>query len=197
MEYTRIPPSYLPNLDLNASYTIADYLSWPTEESIQLIRGRIQPVSLGADGAHGLLRSSILDNLFEYLPRGENKEFEVWLPRFDIYLPIPDTVVQADLSICHRSTVVEIGCVGVPAWVVEIINADSLAFDTGIKKDLYQEAGLPELMLVFPFEKRVEVYQMENGRYGEPIVYDKPGQKWAICSVPGAHLAYDQIFSDQ
>ena len=55
------------------------------------------------------------------------------------------TMVQPDIClVCDPAQLVERGCRGAPALVVEILSASRMAYDTKVKFDLYEESGVPE-----------------------------------------------------
>lgn len=76
----------LKDLDLNKSYTYADYLTWFFEERIELIKGKIFKMSPAPNTYH----QEISGNLFfkvKYFLGG--KKCKVFSAPFDLRLPLP------------------------------------------------------------------------------------------------------------
>lgn len=56
---------------------------------------------------------------------------------------------------------------GVPNIIMEIVSPSSIFYDTVEKKEIYRKYGVNEYWLVFPEEKAIEVFVLENGEYWE------------------------------
>ena len=179
-------------LDPTATYSVADYRIWPVEQTVHIIKGKLYPIKLGADTVHAVIRGNLFIMLDRQLRR--RKEWEYFHAPMDVYLPLPETVVQPDYLICERKLVHD-WVFGTPAWMCEIVNEESLELDTITKKAIYEEAAVPEYTLIYPNDQIVEVYKLGgDGCYGEPEVYDNAGQEWEISSVPGVMLRYIELF---
>jgi len=93
--------------------------------------------------------------------------------------PDQDTVVQPDLCvICDKTKIDSKGCLGSPDWVIEILSRGNSKKEMQLKYQLYQESGVKEYWLVYPGEKAVhqfvlneetEKYQLLNMYSGEDI----------------------------
>ncbi|MEK6738140.1 MAG: Uma2 family endonuclease [Planctomycetota bacterium] len=64
---------------------------------------------------------------------------------------------------------------GVPDLVMEIVSPSSVFYDTVEKKEIYRKYGVNEYWLVFPDEKAIEVFVLENGEYQEFCRFKKNG----------------------
>ena len=64
---------------------------------------------------------------------------------------------------------------GVPDLIMEIVSPSSVFYDTVEKKDIYRKYGVNEYWLVFPDEKAIEVFVLENGEYQEFCRFKKNG----------------------
>jgi Uma2 family endonuclease len=80
------------------------------------------------------------------------------------------TVVQPDLCvICNPEFLDEQGCNGAPDWIIEILSKGNSKREMTVKYELYQEAGVTEYWLVYPYEKAVyqfvlneaDIYQLK------------------------------------
>ena len=164
----------LSQLDLDGTYSYADYLKWQFEERVELLRGKIARMSPAPSVKH----QSIASNLhYHFRSNFERKDCRVFFAPFDVRLynrkkslkASQDiyTVVQPDLCvICDSSKLDEQGCNGAPELVIEILSPGNSRREIKDKFDLYQEAGVQEYWLVQPQEEVVLVYTLnEQGQY--------------------------------
>ena len=69
------------------------------------------------------------------------------------------TVVQPDLCvICDPNQLDAQGCNGAPDWIIEILSKGNSKRETQEKFALYQESGVKEYWLVFPYEQSVHQF---------------------------------------
>ncbi len=64
--------------------------------------------------------------------------------------------------VCNREQLDERGCLGAPDWVVEILSAGNSKREMQIKYGLYQESGVKEYWLVYPYEKAVHQFVLDE-----------------------------------
>ena len=69
------------------------------------------------------------------------------------------------------SEIDEAGCHGAPDWIIEIISPHTSKKDIQLKYEVYEEAGVREYWIVFPKEKLVEIFVLENGKYRRVNMY--------------------------
>lgn len=153
-------------LDLDGTYTYADYLLWQVKERLQLFKGKILKMSPAPTSVHQGVLSNLDEKLKAYFKK---KKCKVYVAPFDVRFPdkngIVKTVVQPDICVvCNREQIDKRGCVGAPSLVVEIVSGNQ-ENDTKLKFELYQEEGVPEYWIVFPYEKMIQRYVLENGKY--------------------------------
>lgn len=181
-------------LDLDGTYTYADYLLWQIKERLQLFKGKILKMSPAPTSVHQGVLSNLDEKLKAYFKK---KKCKVYVAPFDVRFPdkngIVKTVVQPDICVvCNREQIDKRGCVGAPSLVVEIVSGNQ-ENDTKLKFELYQEEGVPEYWIVFPYEKMIQRYVLENGKYVgvAPIVSGE-----TIESLTFSDLAFetDEIF---
>lgn len=167
------------DLDLNGSYTYADYLKWKFEERLELFRGKIFKMSPAPSRNH----QTILSKLFLSFANVFGKTscnvyfapFDVRLVKFSINDEKVLTVVQPDLCvICNEEKLDDKGCIGAPDLIVEILSPGNSKKEMGIKFDLYQENEVKEYWIVDPTEKTVLMYVLlENKFIGlKPFIED-------------------------
>ena len=160
------------DLDLNGSYTYADYLLWQFSERLELIKGKIFKMSPDPSSSHQRISMKLTRELDRYF-YGLN--CEIFAAPFDVRLinfkkSTSDnqiiTVVQPDLSvICDSSKIDEKGCLGAPNLIVEILSNGNSNTDLKIKFDLYEENGVKEYWIVNPTDKTVLIYTLLEGKY--------------------------------
>jgi Uma2 family endonuclease len=159
----------LDQLDLDGSYTYADYLLWQFEERVELLRGKIRRMAAPSRKHQGIATG--LTRLFaNALWKSPCK---VYVAPFDVRLTrtLKDkeaiTVVQPDLCvICDPGKLDDRGCSGAPDLIIEILSPGNSRTEMRDKFDLYQEAGVLEYWIVNPTEKMIQVFRLdERGRY--------------------------------
>jgi Uma2 family endonuclease len=117
------------DLDLSKSYTYADYLTWDFPERLELLLGKIFPMSPAPSTGHQDISSTLMGQIIQYF---KNRGCKVFSAPFDVRLPSPserkkpeyiDTVVQPDLCVvCDLSKLDKRGCLGPPDWIIEIMS---------------------------------------------------------------------------
>ena len=150
-------------------YTARDYLSWQTEELMELIRGKIFKMSPGPRRIH----QRIVMDLGTILNLSFRHTCETYSAPFDVYLIHPGedwketrNIVQPDLCvICDPKKLHDRGCIGAPDLVVEILSPGTAAKDLGPKRELYLEYGVKEMWIVHPTEETITIHVLENGKF--------------------------------
>ena len=187
-------------LDLNGTYTYADYLLWQFSERLELIKGKIFEMSPAPNSFH----QEILGNLFfQFRTTFHKNKCKVYLSPFDVRLinhkkSTADnqikTVVQPDLCVvCDQTIVNEKNCLGAPNLIVEILSKSTSKKDLTIKFDLYEENGVQEYWIVNLFEKQVFIYVLKDGKYigSRPYILETEIQS---PTFPELKFEVDKIF---
>ena len=166
-------------LDLNGSYTYADYLNWNFKERLELFRGKIFKMSPAPNRNHQTISARIYLTFANAFKKNSSN---VYYAPFDVRLVKTKTkdekvitVVQPDLCIiCDENKLDDRGCNGAPDLVVEILSPGNTKKEMGIKFDLYEENGVKEYWLVDPSEKTVFIYTLQNKKYVgvKPFIID-------------------------
>ncbi len=156
-------------LDLEGSYTYADYLTWQFTDMVELIRGKVHRMAPAPNLEHQRVSGRLHGLIFPFL---EGKPCEVFTAPFDVRLPLPpnrlknnkiDTVVQPDLCVvCDPAKLDQQGCIGAPDWVIEILSPATSRKDLTEKFDVYQFAGVREYWIIHPFEQTLLVYLLNS-----------------------------------
>jgi Uma2 family endonuclease len=184
----------LSQLDLTASYSYTDYLTWQLNEAVELIKGKIQLMAPAPNVKHQRLSIYLSSHLFYYV---ENKACQVFSAPFDVRLydrtksllanKEITTVVQPDICvICDNSKLDEQGCNGAPDWIIEILSKGNSKKEVKIKHALYAESGVKEYWLVFPYEEVISQFVL-NG---------DTGQYQLTNSYAGDDMAVPDLFPD-
>jgi len=184
----------LSQLDLTASYSYTDYLTWQLNEAVELIKGKIQLMAPAPNVKHQRLSIYLSSHLFYYV---ENKACQVFSAPFDVRLYDRTksllanneitTVVQPDICvICDNSKLDEQGCNGAPDWIIEILSKGNSKKEVKIKHALYAESGVKEYWLVFPYEEVISQFVL-NG---------DTGQYQLTNSYAGDDMAVPDLFPD-
>jgi len=164
----------LSQLDLNQTYSYADYLTWQLDEAVELIKGKIMLMSPAPNVEHQRITSNLVITIGWFL---KGKKCEVFPAPFDVRLydrkksilanQDMHTVVQPDLCvICNPDILDKQGCNGAPDWVIEILSTGNAKREMKIKYALYQESGVTEYWLVYPEQRAIHQFVLDDsGRY--------------------------------
>jgi len=164
----------LSQLDLNQTYSYADYLKWQFDEAIELIKGKIMLMSPAPSVKHQDISMNLTRSLSVFF---NHKKCRVYAAPFDVRLydrkksilanQDIHTVVQPDLCvICSPEILDQQGCNGAPDWIIEILSKGNAKREMKIKYELYQESGVTEYWLVYPEQQAIHQFVLdENGRY--------------------------------
>jgi Uma2 family endonuclease len=162
-------------LDLNGTYSYADYLTWRFEQSVELIKGKIFKMSPAPNEKHQRISSRLHTDIGYFFKK--HSKCSLYSAPFDVRLLNSKkskkankeiyTVVQPDICvICDRSKIDEKGCLGAPDLIVEILSPGNSKKEMKTKFELYQESGVREYWIVFPSEHVLQQFVLdENEKY--------------------------------
>ncbi len=193
------------DLDLNGTYTYADYLKWNFEvggipQRLELIKGKIFKMSPAPARKHQechRLMFRKLDRFFEKSPcRLYSAPFDVRLtPRKNDNRNKVYTIVQPDLCVvCDLNKLDDAGCVGAPDLIVEILSPGNSRKEMKEKFEVYEENGVKEYWLIYPYDEYVMVYTLnENGKFigSKPFVEDEIIQSYVF---PELKIEVGEVF---
>lgn len=185
-------------LDLNGTYSYADYLLWKFKERVELFRGKILKMSPAPNRKHQEIAGSL------HLELGivfKNKPCKVYIAPFDVRIARKSqnddeifSVVQPDLCIiCDSNKLDDRGCIGAPDLIIEILSPGNSKREMKSKFELYEEAGVREYWIVDPNTESILINVLENGKYQtqNPIVDD-----FVISHIfPNVKIHTDDIFN--
>jgi Uma2 family endonuclease len=159
-------------LDLNGSYTYADYLLWQFKDRVEIIKGKIFKMSPAPSRSHQEISMTVTLILAKFL---KNQPCKLYAAPFDVRLinfkeSTKDnqitSVVQPDLCIvCDKSKLDDKGCIGAPDLIIEILSPGNSNREMTIKFDLYEENGVKEYWIVNQSEKTILIYVLKENRF--------------------------------
>jgi len=189
-------------LDLNGSYTYADYLLWKFSERVELIKGKIFKMSPAPSRKHQVVSRELtflIGDIFR------NSKCKMYIAPFDVRLVNFKkstsnnqvfTVVQPDICVvCDASKLDDRGCIGAPDLVIEILSPGNSKKEMGIKFNLYEENGIKEYWIVEPAENAIFVYTLQNNKY----IGLKPcieGEKITSPLFPELNFEIEKVFEE-
>ena len=184
--------------DLTGTYTARDYITWKSEELMELIRGKIFKMTPSPLRKH----QQVSARIFLLIGPHFSGPCEAYYAPLDVYLIHPGedwketkNIFQPDLFVvCDPEKLHDRGCIGAPDLVVEILSSGTAKKDLGLKRDLYEEYGVKELWIVHPNDGTVAVHVLENGKYHILPIYAK-GQILQSPTFPNLKFDLDEVFS--
>ncbi len=167
------------DLDLNKTYTYADYMTWKFQERVELFLGKVVKMSPAPNMRHQEVATVLTVKFFNFL---EGKKCKVFSAPFDVRLPLPkdkqtpdkiNTVVQPDITVvCDLNKLDEQGCKGAPDLVVEVLSPGNTKKEMRDKLRIYQNAGIPAYWLIDPEHEFILLYHLDKkGMYNSSLPY--------------------------
>ena len=188
--------------DDSQRWTYADYLTWPDDQRWEVIDGVAYAMSPAPGVAHQRISRTLTRIIDTHLI---GKQCELFAAPFDVRLAesstasdnYVETVVQPDIVvICDKNKLDERGCNGAPDLVIEISSPSTGKNDLTIKFDLYQRHGVREYWIVYPAEKTVLVFKLDEDKtYGKPDRY-AVGDKIAVPLLGELVVDLDDVFAE-
>jgi len=160
-------------LDLNGSYSYADYISWRFQERVEIIMGKIFKMSPAPTSVHQKIVSEMHGALHHFL---KGKRCQVFPSPFNVILTVNglESVVQPDINVvCDPVKIVMEGCKGAPDLAVEVLSRSSVTKDLHEKYELYEKAGVTEYWLANPAGRSLIIFSLQaNGKYAasKPLI---------------------------
>ncbi len=187
-------------LDFNKTYSYADYLTWKFQERIELIKGKVFRMGPTPRVRHQAISIHLSSHLYNFLT---GKNCKVFNAPFDVRLSKRNalneqvwTVVQPDVCvICDPSKLDELGCVGAPDIIVEILSPGNNTKELKTKYEVYEENGVREYWIIHPEEKTFLAYTLnEDGKY-VPSALKTIGDEIITPILPGFILNLEGMFN--
>lgn len=165
----------LDQLDINGTYSYADYLKWRFEDflRVELIKGKIFKIP-STTTKHQMVSSQIAGRLYNYF-KDIGKDYHAYTAPLDVRFSTlkgqPDemifTIVQPDLTVFFdESNLDDAGGIGAPDIAVEILLSGRAQTELREKFALYQQYGVKEYWLVDLSNEAILVYKLnQEGKF--------------------------------
>ena len=127
----------------------------------------------------------------------------MYVAPFDVRLPVSsrrhediDTVIQPDLCVvCDPEKLDELGCVGAPDLIVEILSPGNNKKELQLKYEVYEASGVKEYWVVHPDERTLLIYTLEAGNYRPSRLFTL-GDQVRSQTLGGFVLDLDEVFGE-
>jgi len=173
-------------LKLDGRYTLADWRSWPSDERWELIDGIAYGMSPAPRVPHQEKAYDLGRKLGNFL---EGKPCKPYMAPLDVFLEEDERedggiVVEPDLMVvCDHGKVSNDGIHGAPDFVAEVLSDSTAYKDFGVKKELYERAGVREYWIINPETGAVFQY-VRDGTLFAPVREHRRGVA-VQCSIFG------------
>jgi Uma2 family endonuclease len=181
-------------------HTYSDYLTWSRDYGDELIDGTAyvrEPPS--PSWSHQQIVVELCRQVANAL---EDKPCRVCVAPSDVRLPksseeddLVDTVVQPDVLIVSDLKKVDArGVRGAPDWVAEVLSPSTAGHDRTVKLSAYERAGVREVWLIDPIDRKLTLYRLEAGSYGPPTILELKGRT-QLTAVPGVTIDWARVLA--
>ena len=165
-------------LDLNAIYSYTDYLTWDFWERCEITKGKVHSLP-GSNTLHQSVSGKLCVMMYDVIKKLRGQAFNAPL---DVCLfnpmivPQSDnhvfTVVQPDIMVfIDKNKVKERGGFSTPEFIIEILSPGNAKHELKIKKDLYEEYGVLEYLIVDPLRETIIQYVFNETKFSSPAIY--------------------------
>ena len=151
-------------------YSYSDYMKWQFQERVELIMGKIFPMS-APNTPHLSLSIELAVGFNNYF---KGKTCFLFIAPFDVRLPVGKkgnvykTVVQPDLGvICDLLKLEKSGIKGAPDLVVEILSPSNRQIEMHEKFEAYQASLVREYWIIHPEEQWMLQYVLNENHLFE------------------------------
>ncbi len=110
-----------------------------------------------------------LGNLHLLLRGACPDDLEVLIAPVDVALA-DDTVLQPDLLVARRVDLTDRDLPMAPVLAVEVLSPSTRRFDLLLKRSRFESAGCPSYWVVDPDEPSLTAWDLDGGRYGDPVI---------------------------
>lgn len=182
-------------------YSYADYLTWPIDEVVELIKGiRFKKAAAAPKRIHQRVSVKLVSKLYHFL---EGQKCQVYDAPFDVRFPkgskedhkIHD-VVQPDICvICDPDKLDDRGCIGAPDLIVEILSPGNNKMELKYKYELYESFGVREYWIINPESQNLIIYKLTDCKY-VPSRLLTSGDVVESTVIEGFTLDLEEFFKD-
>ncbi len=189
------PPVYNAGMGVEVipKLTYEEFRQLPDDgKRYELIHGRVH-LSPAPSTRHQFVSRNLHMSLGPFVEK--NHLGELLAAPLDVRLS-EDTALQPDLvfvSSQRTEIILENFIAGAPDLVVEILSPSTAAHDRATKLNLYAEAGVPEVWLMDPLARTVEVLKLHGNKYLVHAVF-AGRQTLTSPQFPGWEITLDELF---
>ncbi len=181
-------------------HTYADYLNWSRTSGDELIDGTAYVSEPPAPSPSH--QAVVVELCCQAAAALRGKACRVYVAPFDVRLPRAteedgqiETVVQPDVFIvCDVQKIDARGMRGAPDWIAEVLSPHTESYDQLVKLPIYERAGVREVWLIHPVDRRVTIYRLEAGRYGRASILELQGQT-PLTAVPEVTIDWEPVLA--
>jgi Uma2 family endonuclease len=174
-----------------ACYTVADYMSRPDDERLELIEGQIFDMSAAPTIKHQNITGRLYSRLEQKL---KGKSCTPFIAPVDVVLSASDVVQPDVLVVCDADKITEKNIQGAPDLIVEVLSPRTALKDMREKKLLYERSGVREYVVIDPLEEYVQRFWLKNdGHYGAHDIFGAR-EVLTLISLPEVELPLWEIF---
>ena len=102
--------------------------------------------------------------------------------------------MQPDLCvICDPEKLDDLGCLGAPDLIVEILSPGNNKKELQLKYDVYEASGVNEYWVIHPDERTLLIYTLESGKYRPSRLFTF-GDRIRSQALPGFDLDLNEVF---
>lgn len=194
----------LSELDLNKTYTYADYLTWQFEQAVELIRGKIAKMA-APSRKHQRISRELTGTFYTFF---KENPCEFYAAPFDVRLYNKTksakankdiyTVVQPDICvICDKSKLDDAGCLGAPDLIVEILSPGNSTKEMKIKKELYAESGVQEYWIVDPERETLTRFMLQTEIEPNGLAQIFTNEETVVAEIfPALSISLNELFEE-
>ncbi|GHU55029.1 hypothetical protein FACS1894132_10520 [Clostridia bacterium] len=149
--------------------TAKKYVEPPRTEKIN---GQIVAQASATYGHNNIVNN--LSHIFSGFLRGKrckvNTDVDVVLDEENTFRP--DLFILCDPNKILKRDGEWLRVIGTPDLIVEVVSVSTMKKDIGIKKDIYEKYGVQEYWIVFPMERTILVYLLNDDKFDEAVTYN-------------------------
>ncbi len=169
--------------NLRTKLRYEDYVCFPSDGRRHEIIEGDHYVNPAPNPRHQAIVTKLTAELFDRVQRAGKGQ--VYVSPIDLQLSEHD-VVQPDLLVIlneHASMIAAKKIEGAPDLVVEVLSESTEAIDRGLKRKLYERAGVPEYWIVDPRRRVVEQLVLQESVFLESRVCSESIESWSLAGV--------------
>jgi len=185
----------VPVMDINREiWTYEDYRELPDDGKIYQVIGGKLLMAPAPSTRHQDISRNLAFIIWSFVK--DHNLGEIYYAPIDVVFSSVN-VVQPDIVFIAKDKlriIKEKGIFGAPDWIIEIVSSSTSKIDIKLKKDLYERFGVREYWIVYPEEKKIEVYLLEGGNYKFKGIFLK-NDTLQVSAIEGLKINLKEVFS--